>query len=49
MVKMDVRFNEIVRVGGGYVIIDEFLDQFLPVELEKIGKGGMLKFKGLIL
>ena len=24
-----------VRVGGGYMSIDEFLDQYTPVELEK--------------
>jgi hypothetical protein len=26
-----------VRVGGGYLMIDEFVDQYLPIELEKIG------------
>ena len=25
------------RVGGGYLKIDEFVDQYLPIELEKIG------------
>lgn len=26
-----------VRVGGGYLKIDEFVEQYLPIELEKIG------------
>jgi hypothetical protein len=26
----------VVRVGGGYLSIDEFLDQYTPVELEKL-------------
>lgn len=25
-----------VRVGGGYLSIDEFLDQYTPMELEKV-------------
>ena len=25
-----------IRVGGGYLAIDEFLDQYTPVELEKL-------------
>jgi hypothetical protein len=25
-----------VRVGGGYLSIDEFLDQYTPLELEKL-------------
>jgi len=25
-----------IRVGGGYLSIDEFLDQYTPVELEKL-------------
>jgi len=25
-----------IRVGGGYLSIDEFLDQYTPLELEKI-------------
>jgi len=26
-----------VRVGGGYLKIDEFVEQYLPIELEKLG------------
>jgi hypothetical protein len=25
-----------IRVGGGYLSLDEFLDQYTPVELEKL-------------
>ena len=32
-----------VRVGGGYLSIDEFLDQFTPGELEKIERKDPLK------
>ena len=32
-----------IRVGGGYLSIDEFLDQFTPVELEKIERRDPLK------
>jgi hypothetical protein len=28
-----------VRVGGGYLSIDEFLDQYTSVELEKLERG----------
>jgi hypothetical protein len=35
-VQVEVMQNKIkVRVGGGYMSIDEFLDQYTPVELEK--------------
>lgn len=34
-----------IRVGGGYLSIDEFLDQYTPVELEKLDrKDPMRKF-----
>ena len=33
----------IVRVGGGYLSIDEFLDQYTPAELEKIERKDPLK------
>ena len=34
-VKVDMdRIN--IRVGGGYLSIDEFLDQYTPVELQKL-------------
>ena len=33
----------IVRVGGGYLSIDEFLDQYTPLELEKIERKDPLK------
>ena len=26
----------VIRVGGGYMLIDEFIEQYTPVELEKI-------------
>ena len=32
-----------IRVGGGYLSIDEFLDQHTPVELEKIERRDPLK------
>ena len=32
-----------IRVGGGYLSIDEFLDQFTPAELEKIERRDPLK------
>lgn len=27
-----------VRVGGGYLSLDEFLDQYVPIELEKMDR-----------
>ena len=33
----------VVRVGGGYLSIDEFLDQYTPLELEKIERKDPLK------
>ena len=35
--------NVIVRVGGGYLSIDEFLDQYTPAELEKLERKDPLK------
>ena len=32
-----------IRVGGGYLSIDEFLDQYTPIELEKLGWNDPLK------
>jgi len=32
-----------VRVGGGYLSIDEFLDQYTPLELEKLERKDPLK------
>ena len=32
-----------IKVGGGYLSVDEFLDQFTPVELEKIERRDPLK------
>ena len=32
-----------VKVGGGYLSIDEFLDQYTPVELEKLERRDPLK------
>ena len=33
----------LVRVGGGYLNIDEFLDQYTPAELEKLERKDPLK------
>jgi hypothetical protein len=33
----------VVRVGGGYLSIDEFLDTYTPLELEKIERKDPLK------
>ena len=33
----------LIRVGGGYLSIDEFIDQFQPIELEKIERKDPLK------
>ena len=35
--------TSIVRVGGGYLSIDEFLDQYTPAELEKLERKDPLK------
>ena len=32
-----------IRVGGGYLSIDEFLDQYTPAELEKLERKDPLK------
>ena len=32
-----------IRVGGGYLSIDEFLDQYTPTELEKMGRNDPVK------
>ena len=41
-VRMDKdRIN--IRVGGGYLSIDEFLDQYTPVELEKLERRDPVK------
>ena len=32
-----------IKVGGGYLSIDEFLDQYTPVELEKLERRDPLK------
>jgi len=32
-----------VRVGGGYLSIDEFLDQYTPLEIERIGRRDPLR------
>jgi len=29
-----------VRVGGGYMHIDDFIDQYTPMEIEKIERNG---------
>ena len=36
-------YNIKIRVGGGYLSIDEFLDQYTPVELEKLERKDPLK------
>ena len=43
-VKVEVTLGKIqIRVGGGYLSIDEFLDQHTPTELEKIQRSDPLK------
>jgi hypothetical protein len=43
-VAVKVEGNKIqVRVGGGYLSIDEFLDQYTPQELEKLARNDPLK------
>ena len=32
-----------IKVGGGYLSIDEFIDQYTPVELEKLERRDPLK------
>ena len=32
-----------IRVGGGYLSIDEFLDQYTPAELEKLERKDPIK------
>ena len=32
-----------IRVGGGYLSIDEFLDQYTPLELEKLERKDPMK------
>jgi hypothetical protein len=42
MVKIDKdKIN--IRVGGGYLSIDEFLDQYTPTELEKLERKDPMK------
>ena len=44
--RINVRIEKgriLIRVGGGYLSIDEFLDQFTPVELEKLERRDPLK------
>jgi len=35
--------DTIVRVGGGYLSIDEFLDIYTPMELEKVERNDPIK------
>ena len=43
-VAIKVEKNNIkIRVGGGYLSIDEFLDQYTPQELEKLERNDPLK------
>lgn len=43
-IEVRVAQNKItVRVGGGYMGIDEFLDQYTPIELEKLERRDPLK------
>lgn len=43
-VAVKVEQNNIkIRVGGGYLSIDEFLDQYTPVELEKLERNHPVK------
>jgi hypothetical protein len=39
-----MQFHQLlVRVGGGFLSIDEFLDQYTPAELEKLERKDPLK------
>ena len=40
---MCVRDKIQIQVGGGYLSLDEFLDQYTPVELEKLERNDPLK------
>ena len=43
-VKVSVQRDKIqIKVGGGYLSIDEFLDQYTPAELEKLERRDPLK------
>ena len=42
MVKVD-RGKISVKVGGGFLSVDEFLDQYTPVELERLERTDPLK------
>ena len=43
-VKVEVTQGKIlIRVGGGYISIDEFLEQYTPLELEKLERRDPLK------
>ena len=43
-VSVDLQRDNIkIRVGGGYLSIDEFLDQYTPLELEKLEKKDPMK------
>ena len=35
--------NILIRVGGGYLSIDEFLDQYTPAELERLDRRDPIK------
>jgi hypothetical protein len=32
-----------IRVGGGYISIEEFIDQYTPIEIEKLSRADSLK------
>ena len=32
-----------IRVGGGYLSIEEFIDQYTPIEIEKLSRADSLK------
>lgn len=42
MVKIE-KDNIKIRVGGGFLSIDEFLDQYTPVELERLERNDPVK------
>ena len=35
--------NILIRVGGGYLSIDEFLDEYTPAELERLDRRDPIK------
>jgi len=41
--QLKLKFFILVRVGGGYISVEEFLDIYTPIELEKMLKNSKKK------